>query len=332
VTAAAPSPAGAARGGPGTRPPGARPSGIRPPRTRPPGAHPPADPGYNALPPDTDLTLPAGDEATITTDDGACLAVTVAGDPGATAPPVVLPHCWTGARAVNVPVARRLVAAGHRVVLYDQRGHGESTVGAEPTSVERLGDDLAAVVAGLDLRDAVLAGHSMGGMTVMALACRHPALVRDRVRGLALVATAAHGLAAAGRGRFWRVVLWRHHLNRLMVRPRLGRRFVRGTFGLDPLPAHVEATRCLFVATPPDVRRECAEAIGAMDLRTALRAVDVPAVVVLGERDLMIVNVLTRAIVEHLPGAELVELPDAGHMLPLERADDVAAAIRRLAR
>jgi pimeloyl-ACP methyl ester carboxylesterase len=288
----------------------------------------------DGAPSDTDLTLPAGDHTTIVTDDGARLAVTVAGgsdEPGAGMPPVVLPHCWTGARAVWVPVARRLVAAGHRVVLYDQRGHGESTVGLDPMSIERLGADLATVLTHLDLRDTVLAGHSMGGMTVMALACGHPQLVRDRVRGLALVATAAHGLAEQGRERFWRVVLWRDHVNRLLVRPSLGRMFVRGTFGVDPLPAHVDATRVLFVATPPEVRRACVEAIGAMDLREALRAVDVPAIVLLGRRDTMIGNRLTRAIADHVAGAEVVELPGAGHMLPFERPDEVASAIRNLA-
>ena len=56
------------------------------------------------------------------------------------------PHCWTGTGAMWAPVARRLIDAGHRVVLYDQRGHGESTTGRAPISVERLGDDLAAVL------------------------------------------------------------------------------------------------------------------------------------------------------------------------------------------
>lgn len=279
---------------------------------------------------DIDLTLPAGRDAVVTTGDGARLAVTVVGDDGTDLPTVVLSHCWTGARAVGVPVTRRLVAAGHRVVLYDQRGHGESTVGSEPTSVERLADDLADVVTQLDLVDTVLAGHSMGGMTVMGLACRHPDLVRDRVRGLALIATAAHGLSEAGRDRFWRVVLWREVLNRVMVLRRTGRLLVRGTFGASPRRAHVEATRALFVTTPPDVRRACAVAMGAMDLRAALAPVDVPAVVVLGTRDLLIVNSLTRAIAEHLAGATVTELPGAGHMLPLERPDEVARAIRGL--
>jgi pimeloyl-ACP methyl ester carboxylesterase len=280
--------------------------------------------------PDSDLSLPDGAELVVTTDDGAALAVTDTGPTGGDLPPIVLPHCWTGSRAVWVPVARRLLAAGHRVVLYDQRGHGASTAGRRPVSIARLGDDLAAVLDHVDVRDAILAGHSMGGMTVMAFACDHPEVARERVRGLALVATAAHGLARRGRERFWRIVLWRDLVDRAMARPGLGRFLVRGTFGADPRRAHVEATRALFVAAPSDVRRQCVEAIGEMDLRAALQAVEVPTVVVLGTRDTMIVNSLTRAIAEHVAGASVVELPRAGHMLPFERPDEVVAAIRRL--
>ncbi len=284
--------------------------------------------GRTAEPGRDDLALPRGTDTVVTTDDGARLAVTVAGPPpGDGLAPVVLAHCWTGSRAVWAPVARRLAAAGHRVVLYDQRGHGASFVGADPISIDRLGDDLATVVEQLDLRDAVLAGHSMGGMSVMACACRHPVLAQERVRGLVLVATAAHGLAGGGRDRFWRIVLWRQLVNRLMVHPRAGRLFVRGTFGRSPVRAHVEATRALFVATPPGVRRDCAEAMAEMDLRHALRAVETPAFVVLGRQDRLIGNRLTRAIVEHVPGARLLELPRAGHMLPFERPDEVTAAI-----
>jgi non-heme chloroperoxidase len=244
---------------------------------------------------------------------------------------VILPHCWTGSRVVWVPVARRLVAAGHRVVLYDQRGHGASTRGTAPVTVERLGADLAAVLEHLDLRDAVLAGHSMGGMTVMALAGHRPDVVSARARGLALVATAAHGLGGGPRRYLWPAVVGGGLTTRVMAEPRVGRIFLRSVFGADPSPEHVDATRALFAATPPAVRLECLRAIGAMDVRAALRRVDVPAVVVLGRRDQLVVNALTRAIVDHLPGAELVELPGAGHMLPFERPDEVTTAIRRLA-
>jgi non-heme chloroperoxidase len=281
--------------------------------------------------PDTDLTLPPGTAAEVVTDDGATLSVTVAGEDEPAAPTVVLPHCWTGSRAVGVPVARRLLAAGHRVVLYDQRGHGASRLGTEPVTVERLGADLAEVVRQLGLRDAVLAGHSMGGMTAMAFACHHTELVRDRVRGLVLIATACHGLGDHRRGRLLRQALRTGLADRTMRRPRVGGALVRPTFGVDPEPAHVEATRAQFVATPAAVRLACVEAMGAMDLRAVLRHVDVPTIVLLGRRDQLIVNALTRAIVHHIDGAELIELPGAGHMLPLERPDEVTAAIRTLA-
>ena len=77
-------------------------------------------------------------------------------------PVVVLAHCWTGSQQVWAPVARRLVAAGCRVVRWDQRGHGRSRAGHKGHSIEGLADDLASVLDQLDLHDVVLAGHSMG--------------------------------------------------------------------------------------------------------------------------------------------------------------------------
>src|SRR5690349_11783232 len=88
------------------------------------------------------LKLPDGKPLAVHTDDGAVIAATVAGE----GPTVVLAHGYTNGRAVWSPVAHRLVESGHRVVLYDQRGHGESTVGADGYTVARLGSDLRAVL------------------------------------------------------------------------------------------------------------------------------------------------------------------------------------------
>lgn len=134
------------------------------------------------------LTLPEGELFTLHTDDGADLAVLVAGD----GPVVVLPHCWTGGMSIWAPVARGLVAGGHRVVLYDQRGHGSSTLGTGPISIDRLGLDLAVVLERLDVNDVVLAGHSMGGMTIQALAKVRSDVLAGRVSGVVLASTAAH--------------------------------------------------------------------------------------------------------------------------------------------
>ena len=63
---------------------------------------------------------------------------------------MVLPHCWGCTHAIWVPVARRQDESGHRVVLYDQRGHGAEPAGSTaPLTVATLADDLAAVLIGL---------------------------------------------------------------------------------------------------------------------------------------------------------------------------------------
>ncbi|WP_158102180.1 alpha/beta fold hydrolase, partial [Streptomyces glaucescens] len=102
--------------------------------------------------------------------DGARLHVEVHGPESA--PPVVLIHGWTCSTAFWAAQIRAL-AAGHRVIAYDQRGHGRSPA-SRSCSTDALADDLEAVLAATLApgEKAVLAGHSMGGMTVLAAAGR----------------------------------------------------------------------------------------------------------------------------------------------------------------
>ncbi|HEX8804861.1 MAG TPA: alpha/beta fold hydrolase, partial [Acidimicrobiales bacterium] len=275
------------------------------------------------------LGPPDGDDVQVVADDGARLAASIVGAAGG-GPTVVLSHCWTGGRAVWAPVARRLVEGGHRVVLYDQRGHGRSERGAAPLTVDVLGDDLRAVVEQLDVRDAVLAGHSMGGMSVMSLACRRPDVVRARARGLALVATAAHGITAGRLEPVARRVLRAGLLERALARPG-GVLLLRSVVGEVVVRGHLELVRELFLATPADVRSDCFAAMCAMDLRAGLAEIDMPVTVMVGTHDTLTREPLGRAIAGLVPGSRVEVLPGAGHMLPLERPDAVAAAIGSLA-
>ena len=108
-------------------------------------------------------------------------------------PTIVLAHGWTLNRTLWGRVIRGIHARRPvRVIAYDQRGHGQSTPGTGHPAVGALGDDLAAVIAvAAPAGPLVLAGHSMGGMTVMAYAGRHRSQLADRVRGVVLLATAA---------------------------------------------------------------------------------------------------------------------------------------------
>ncbi|MEX2293459.1 MAG: alpha/beta fold hydrolase [Acidimicrobiales bacterium] len=270
------------------------------------------------------LGYPDGDTLTVTTSDGAELAVTVAGP--SDGPTVVLAHCWMGSRAIWGPVADRLVRAGHRVVLYDQRGHGSSTKGDRELSVAMLGDDLHSVLQSVNARDAVLAGHSMGGMTVQSYANEHPVDFKERTSAVVLVSTAAR---VAGRARPARSNRGGEPRNapRWSSQGLLGYGTSRLAFGRLPRRSDVELTQHGLITTPTAIRDGFMAAMATMDLRPVLGSIDVPTTVLVGTRDLLTPPRLARGLAEGIPSAQLVVLPGIGHMVPLEAPDAVVGAI-----
>jgi pimeloyl-ACP methyl ester carboxylesterase len=261
---------------------------------------------------------------------------------------VVLVHGWSLDGRTWRPVARSLATGPSpvRVVRPDHRGHGRSaTVEPATMTIDQLSDDLAAVVAATAPHGPlVLAGHSMGGMTLMALAERHPDVVA-RAGGVALVATASGGLAERPFGlsppaaAVYRRVQGRMSATRGWAR--------REHFGDPRLIA--PAMRWLLLGSRPgaEARRITCETVGACRPLTvsgfqptlqaherdaALAAfADIPTVVLVGSRDRLTPVRAARRIIEALPSADLTIFPDAGHMLPLERVSGVASRISALA-
>lgn len=127
------------------------------------------------------------------TTDGARLRVHVYGPPDG--PTIVLIHGWSCCIEYWHPQINAF-ADQYRVVCYDQRGHGESETGTAAPSTDQLADDLATVLAAT-LRPgerAVLAGHSMGGITVQAWAARYPDQVTRRASAVVLANTTSGGI------------------------------------------------------------------------------------------------------------------------------------------
>jgi pimeloyl-ACP methyl ester carboxylesterase len=273
------------------------------------------------------MRLPDGSHPTVTTTDGASLAVLDAGS----GPAVLMAHGWTETSGVWSGVARRLVESGHRVILYDQRGHGRSTVGEDGITIARLGQDLRDLLTSLDLRDVVLVGHSMGGMTIMSLVGEAPEVVADRAAALVLVSTAAGGLGRAPR--FDAIVgraLGGAAATRLFA-GRAGPRLARGAVGRTPRYSHLAATAAMWVDTAGATRSGAFLAMAGMDLRELLASIKTPVTVVVGSRDQLTPPRLAREIVDRTPGAELVVVPDAGHQLPFEAPELLASIIEAAA-
>jgi pimeloyl-ACP methyl ester carboxylesterase len=223
-----------------------------------------------------------------------------------------------------------------RVIVLDQRGHGQSGQGDDDTTVERLAADLAAVLDTLDLHDAVLVGHSMGGMVTMQLLCQSSDVVDARVAGVVLVATAAGGIAPAFAGAVARTTTpvtrrgatWlARRQGSWMPANDLSWALTRLTLGKGAAPSHVELTRTMVAATPYDVVSDLTLSLLGFDVRDRLGGASVPALIIVGSHDVLTPVRQAKAIARALPHADLIVLPGCGHMVMLERRAELDEAI-----
>ncbi|MBM9619890.1 alpha/beta fold hydrolase [Streptomyces zhihengii] len=237
-----------------------------------------------------------------------------------------------------------------RTVFWDQRSHGRSARGASqagpdgvPVTIDQLGRDLKAVIdAAAPEGPLVLVGHSMGGMTMMALGAQFPGLVRERVAAAAFVGTSAgrlgevnYGLPVAGVNVVRRVLPG--VLRALGSQAELVERGRRATADLfaglikrysfsskDVDPAVARFAERLIESTPIDVVAEFYPAFTEHDKSAALPVfAGLPVLVLAGDKDLVTPTTHSEAIADLLPEAELVIVPDGGHLVMLEHPEAV---------
>jgi cation diffusion facilitator CzcD-associated flavoprotein CzcO/pimeloyl-ACP methyl ester carboxylesterase len=282
------------------------------------------------------------ERTTVTSADGTQLAVYQQGP--ADAPTVVLVHGWTLAASVYASVAADL-ARDHRVISYDQRGHGGSTrPGDLGYTTGALAADLTAVLetALPDGEKAVLAGHSMGAMTVLALAEEDPDRLLGRTAAVLLASTGTDELLPRSA-----VVPLPLPLRRA-VAPLMGAVMSRppGLGRNDPLSRalitlttlDLRAPRQLvglstrtILACPPDVQRGFAEMLWSLDLRAAPPLLKVPTHVLVGANDRLTPPWHARRLANALPDCTgLTVVPRVGHMTPIECPALFARRIRTL--
>ncbi|MFC0002889.1 alpha/beta fold hydrolase [Micromonospora siamensis] len=260
---------------------------------------------------------------------------------------VLLLHGWTlDGRAWHRQLAELRERYGDRVrvVTYDARGHGRSSCMALRTAtVEQLGDDLAAVLDAVAADRVVLVGHSLGGMTIMEYAHRHREHFAARIAGLVFVSTTAEGhthtayglspritrlirlAETTGAGVLARCGAWRP--------PRALLRAIQPSIRWVLFGDRCEPTDIRLVTSA--VARASLRSIGGFRasvgaqhrLDTLAELGRLPAAALVGDRDRLTPPPCARSIAAALPTTELTVCPGAGHMLMMERPDEVNAAL-----
>lgn len=278
------------------------------------------------LPPAARRALTPGTRRTVVAVDGTHLAVTDVGH----GPPILLAHGVGVTQDFWKHTQPHLVERGYRVITFDQRGHGDSTVGSDGFSIEALASDLATVIGALDLHDVVVVGHSMGGIGLQGLLVDVEPQVEARLRHAVLCSTTPRNdrtwsIFSALPGVDDEISL---NLPRSVVDP-----MVREVmFGDHPPPPQAFIDDALELAARNDPRNVILSALALtdFDLRDRLEAVRVPTTVMCGDSDRVTVPRLSSMIAERL-GVEAVWLDGAGHALPWERIPEFVELVDRVA-
>ncbi len=275
---------------------------------------------------DRDFRFPGEDEHLIPTPDGGQLHVEECG----TGRPVVLLHGHGASMRTFSLMAAPLAAGGCRVIAMDQRGFGRSSSVPPMFGFPGLVDDAATVLEHLDLRNAIVVGHSMGGGVALGLAVDRPEIVAERVAGIVLVNSSGRGPADRPLTRAKVTALDWRFLERLGRNPRHGLVLARANFGPEPRRSHLDAVRTIGTDSPVERRRGFARRLLGIDLSRALSQVRVPVLVLAGAADVVVPVGESARTVDLIPNARLETFPNAGHMLPLECSYEVAERILAL--
>ncbi|MBX6385444.1 MAG: alpha/beta hydrolase [Microbispora sp.] len=309
--------------------------------------------GRIRLRPDLEASEPFGElhgrTVTLTTSDGVKIHAEIDGVEDAPLT-VVLCHGYC-LSSDSWHYQRRDLRDSYRLVLWDQRCHGQSArAPAGDCTIERLGEDLALVLDELVPGPCVVVGHSMGGMTIMALAERRPELFGSKIRGVSLIATSAGKLAEITLGLPALVskivniavpsaVSIMRRSGALVDRGReagtdlsfLALRYLGFGDSKNVSPTLVDFVESMIRATPSEVIADFYPALMSHDKLTALDVLNkVPTAIIVGDRDWLTPLDHSRAIAAAVPTAQLCTVPETSHLVQLERPDVVNEALREL--
>jgi pimeloyl-ACP methyl ester carboxylesterase len=288
-----------------------------------------------------------GERASITSFDGTRLHVEELGS----GPCLVFSHGFSLTQDAW-HYQRRDLPAEFRCVFFDQRGHGRSgQPRRDDYSLAALARDLHAVIDWTGERRVVVIAHSMAGMAALQFAAIFPEELGRRVAGLVLVDStytdAVRGMTASltsrGAAQVQRAVITaafrfigQDPMRAQQLRRRGSDLGYLGTrlfgFGSSPSPSQVAFTDRLLASTDVEVWAKVFPSLIDFDHSEVLERIDVPALIVVGDRDRLTPPAQARHMASKIRDAELLVLEDAGHMAFIEEHEVFNAALADFAR
>ncbi len=216
----------------------------------------------------------------------------------------------------------------HHVILFDNRGTGLSPRIDGRYSMELLADDVANLLASLQIPAATIVGHSMGGLVAQCVALRHPSVVKRLVLASTFHRVPKRAHLSLG---IWVEVLERVGLEAfldLMISQNYSLHYIEQNYRQILFMRRLLLNHFKQVPIDPGILRKQIDAVLEHDTEPELKSIRAPTLVIVGDQDSVVPPFLAEELAEKIPGARFERLPQAAHNLMIERPEEFNKRIR----
>ena len=232
------------------------------------------------------------------------------------------------------PSTLKVLSSNHTVIVFDNRGVGNTTTGSKPFSIQQFANDTASLLAALKIRKADVLGYSMGSFVAQQLAVTNP----EKVNRLILVAASCGGKGGIPQSPQLQKIgidIVNKSLNNISVSQEEMKSLISATLGSgwirlnpDSLETVPEA-KDLFASITPNNSLKQIKAVQSWfatnwsGICSQLTKISNPTLVIIGTDDVSVPTANSLVIAGKIPGAWLVQIKDAGHAIPSQYPDKI---------
>lgn len=270
-----------------------------------------------------------GQEKMIITADGTQLWTIEAGKGDKT---VVLAHGYGLTSLGWNVITSLLVADGYRVITFDQRGHGKSTIGKDGISSASMASDYKTILDFYNVQNGVLVSHSMGGFVAMKTLLTYPQIQHSQIKSCLLMATFAGDVNRQNFQNRLQIPLIKSGILLKLIRNKsIGTAFAKSIVGEDPDNEVIRIFLEIFLAQHHKALVPILNAFAGENYYGQLSKITIPCTVIVGEKDQTTPAFHSQDLAKLIPNAHLSIVPQKGHGLNWEAPERIVEEIKKLA-
>ena len=228
-------------------------------------------------------------------------------------------------------IVERLNQLNYRTIVFDQRGHGQSTIGQDGISSSSMASDYKNLIEHFNLKDCILVGHSMGGFLSMKFLLDYPEMQHTNVKSCLLMATFAGEINKNNLQNRLQIPLIKSGLLLKMIQWKpIGEQFGKSLIGENPDPELVRVIQEVFLQQDHSKLVPILKAFGDESYYDSLKNITIPCTIVIGDKDATTPQFHTDNIIKEIPNATRIDIVGKGHCLNAEAPDEIIKAIQEM--